>query len=249
MSTVREALPCVLPVLTDLISRSLQSSIFPSAWKISEVVPLVKEGDHAISSNIKQTCIVISCDVKSCERIVLNQLNSYMIKEKRLTRRQSGNKHLHSCETLGVFITNKVFNAMDSQELTVIVLLDFSKAFDSIGHCKLIAKLQALGLSLSALEWFRSYLTDRKQQTRIGSVLSELGNITHGVSQGSILGPALFNIYLNDLPTMPISGALESFEDDSKLYLSFPVKNAGDVMRKSMKIYQKLPHGVATIVC
>jgi Fe-S cluster biosynthesis and repair protein YggX len=121
---------------------------------------------------------------------------------------------------------------MDSKELTVIVLLDFSKAFDSIDHCKLLVKLQALGLSLSALEWFRSYLTDRKQQVRIGSVLSELGNITHGVPQGSILGPALFNIYLNDLPTMPNSGALESFVDDSKLYLSFPVKNAGEVMRK-----------------
>ncbi len=83
---------------------------------------------------------------------------------------------------------------MDSKELTVIVL----------------------GLSHSALGWFRSYLTDRKQQVRIGSVLSEPGNITHGVPQGSILGPALFNIYFN--------GALESFVDDSKLYLSFPVK-------------------------
>ena len=72
---------------------------------------------------------------------------------------------------------------MDSKELTVIVLLDFSKAFDSIyiDHRKLLVKLQALGLSLSALEWFRSYLTDRKQQVRIGSVVSELGNITHGV--------------------------------------------------------------------
>ena len=194
-------------------------------------MPLVKEGDHEVSSNNRPVSLFPAMS-KVCERIVLNQLNSYMIKEKRLTRHQSGNKHLHSCETLGVFITNKVFNAMDSKELTVIVLLDFSKAFDSIDHCKLLVKLQALGLSLSALEWFRSYLTDRKQQVRIGSVLSELGNITHGVPQGSILGPALFNIYLNDLPTLPNSGALESFVDDSKLYLSFPVKNAGEVMRK-----------------
>ena len=173
MSTVKEALPCILPVLTYLVNRSLQSSIFPSAWKISEVVPLVKEGDHEVSSNNRPVSLFPAMS-KVCERIVLNQLNSYMIKEKRLTRHQSGNKHLHSCETLGVFITNKVFNAMDSKELTVIVLLDFLKAFDSIDHCKLLVKLQALGLSHSALEWFRSYLTDRKQQVRIGSVLSEL---------------------------------------------------------------------------
>ncbi len=143
-------------------------------------MPLVKEGDHEVSSNNRPVSLFPAMS-KVCERIVLNQLNSCMIKEKRLTRHQSGNKHLHSCETLGVFITNKVFNAMDSKELTVIVLLDFSKAFDSIyiDHRKLLVKLQALGLS--ALEWFRSYLTDRKQQVRIGLVVSELGNITHGV--------------------------------------------------------------------
>ncbi len=105
MSTVKEALPYILPVLTDLVNRSLQSSIFPSAWKISEVVPLVKEGDHEVSSNNRPVSLFPAMS-KVCERIVLNQLNSYMIKEKRLIRHQStsGNKHLHSCKTLGVFI-------------------------------------------------------------------------------------------------------------------------------------------------
>ena len=131
-----------------LVNRSLQSSIFPSAWKISEVVALVKEGDYEVSSNNRPASLFPAMS-KVCELIVLNQLNSYMIKEKRLTRHQSGNKHLHSCETLGVFITNKVFNAMDSKELTVIVLLDFSKAFDSIDQCKLLVKLQALVLVLA----------------------------------------------------------------------------------------------------
>ncbi len=90
-------------ILTYLVNRSLQPSIFPSAWKISEVaiVPLVKEGDHEVSSNNRPVSLFPAMS-KVCERIVLNQLNSYMIKEKRLTRHQSGNKHLHSCETLGV---------------------------------------------------------------------------------------------------------------------------------------------------
>jgi retron-type reverse transcriptase len=104
------------------------------------------------------------------------------------------------------------FKAMTQKNsVTVTVLLDLSKAFDSIDHRKLLTKLKALGPSLGALEWFKSYLTGRTQQVKIGSVVSEPGHITHGVPQGSILGPALFNIDLNDLPTIPNFGDLESY--------------------------------------
>ena len=230
MSTIKDALPCILPVITDMINRSLQTSVFPSAWKISEVIPLLKEGDHEVANNNRPLSLLPATS-KICERVALNQLTSYTNKKKCLSKHQSGNKQLHSCETLGVFMTDKVFKAMDSKELTVIVLLDLSKAFDSIDHRKLLTKLKALGLSLGALEWFKSYLTGRTQQVNIGSVVSEPVHITHGVPQGSILGPALFNIYLNDLPTIPNFGDLESYVDDSKLYLSFPIKYVNEVMR------------------
>ena len=128
-------------------------------------------------------------------------------------------------------MTDKVLVAMDSKKFTHVVLLDLSKAFDSIDHCRLLSKLQALGIGRTALEWFRSYLTERQQYVRIGSETSNLGLITHGVPQGSILGPALFNLYINDLPTVPECGSLESFVDESKLYLSFPVKDATAVVQ------------------
>ena len=127
--------------------------------------------------------------------------------------------------------TDKVLEAMDSKKLTLVVLMDLSKAFDSIDHCRLLSKLQALGIGRTALERFRCYLTGRQQYVRIGSETSNLGPITHGVTQGSILGPALFNLYIHDLPTIPESGSLESFVDDSKLYLSFPVKDATAVVQ------------------
>ena len=94
----------------------------------------------------------------------------------------------------------------------------------------------------------RTY-SGRTQQVKIGSVVSEPGLITHGVPQGSILGPALFNIYLNDLPTISSFGDLESYVDDSKLYLSFPIKSVSEVMWNVLtKTCQKLQHGAVTIV-
>lgn len=231
MSVIKDALPCILPILTLIVNRSLLSSVFPIAWKTSEVVPLPKDGDHEMANNNRPVSLLPAAS-KICERIALNQLTSYMNKNNRLTEHQSGNKAMHSCETLNVFMTDKVLEAMDSKQLMLMVLLDLSKAFDSLEHDTLLAKLHSLGLSHSALEWFRSYLSERSQYVRIGSEVSGLESITFGVPQGSILGPALFNIYLNDLPTIPHFGSLESYVDDSKLYLSFPVKDVNTIVQQ-----------------
>ena len=139
---------------------------------------------------------------------------------------------MHSCETLNVFMTDEALEAMDTKQLMLMVLLDLSKAFDSLKHATLLVKLQSLGLSHSALEWFRSYLSERSQYVRIGSEVSGLKNIIYGVPQGSIFGPALFNIYLNDLPTIPRFSSLESYVDDSKLYLSFPVRDLNTIVQQ-----------------
>ena len=143
MSTIKDALPCILPFITDMINRSLQTSVFPSAWKVSEVIPLLKEGDHEVANNNRRLSLLPATS-KICERVALNQLTSYTNKKKCLSKHQSGNKQLHSYETLGVFMTDKVFKAMDSKELTVIVLLDLSKAFDSLDHRKLLKKAKSI---------------------------------------------------------------------------------------------------------
>ena len=146
-----------------------------------------------------------------------------MTNKERLTEHQSGNKRLHSCETLNVMMTDKALEAMDAKILTLIVLLDLSKAFDSLDHSRLLAKLKTLGVGYTALEWFGSYFSGRQQYVRIGAEASSLGAISHGVPRSSILGPALFTIFINDLPNIPKFGSLESYVDDSKLYFSFSV--------------------------
>ena len=121
---------------------------------------------------------------KVAERIAMRQFNDYLTLHNRLTRHQSGNRSLHSTETLSLLVTDDIFRAMDSRQITAMVLIDLSKAFDSLCHSTLLSKLQLLGTSEKALLWFKSYLSDRQQCTRIGTSLSDPLTITHGVPQG-----------------------------------------------------------------
>jgi retron-type reverse transcriptase len=107
---------------------------------------------------------------------------------------------------LNIFITDTIFEAMDKKHLTALLLLDLSKAFDSIEHSILFAKLRSLGISKTSLEWFKIYLSDRLQFVLLVSQRSESRTITHGAPQGSILGPILFSIYINDLPCTHVLG-------------------------------------------
>ena len=207
MAVVKDALPAILPILTEIINSSLLTSVFPSPWKESEIVPILKDGGDPEVANGNRPVSLLPALSKICERVALNQFTEYAIRRNCLSGHQSGNKKRHSTETLNILMSDLALEAMDRKQVTALVLLDLSKAFDSIDHMSLLKKLRAMGTSKEAIEWFRSYLTRRKQSLRIGCETSEPLLLSYGVPQVSILGSALFNIDINDLPSVPKVGS------------------------------------------
>ena len=163
---------------------------------------------------------------KICERIALNQLTSYLTVNRRLSAHQSGNKAWHSTKTSLINSSDSILKAIDLKKVTAVILLNISKAFDSINNEILLAKLKHVGVSPSCLSWFRSYLSERYQTVRINSTLSGKLPVVSGVPQGSILGPLLFSIYHNDLSSSIKKCTSESYVDDTKLLLSFHINNS-----------------------
>ena len=154
-----------------------------------------------------------------------------LISPGRLCFHRSGNKKHYSTETLNILVTDFLLNAMDNKRLSALILLDLSKAFDSISHSILLQKLSHIGASSSAVNRFKSYLSGRTQTVRIGSIVSTPISITNGVPQGTILSLLLFCIYFNNLPSVPHVCNLESYVDDSKIFRSFPIKDVETAKR------------------
>ena len=202
-----------------MINQSLCTGIFPDRLKIAKVIPLYKKDDPRIIDNYRPISLLPVLS-KVFERAAFNQLYDYMQRNKLLYAYQYGFRKLHSTELASVELVDRIRHDIDNGKIPLSVFLDLSKAFDTLDHSILLQKLKFYGVSGTSLQWFTSYLINRRQLVDIDGTYSTVTNITTGVPQGSILGPLLFIIYMNDIHEASKNFHAILYADDTSLYSS-----------------------------
>jgi len=217
-SVLKTAAPYISSQLAALFNLSIKQGKVPELWQSSTVTPIYKSGDHTIPANYRPISIT-SCMLKLMERCIAEQIKSHLKrKDHRFLRpNQFGFRPGHSCESCLLKIVDDCRMAMDRGNCVGLVCLDLSKAFDSLPVEGLISALRSAGLDDPAIDWFRSYLSSRQQRVKIGNTLSDSETVSFGVPQGSILGPLLFVIFINELPTQCRWSDASLFADDTTI--------------------------------
>ena len=187
-------------------------------WKIALVVPIFKSGDKALFSSYRPIS-VLPCFSKFLERIIYNRIINYLNDFNVLCDNQYGFRKNRSPSLALIDLCDKISSAFDRREHAIGVFLDLSKAFDTVNHVILFDKLEHYGIRGLALEWVKSYFSERKQFVEFNNVRSSPQGISCGVPQGSILWPLFFILYVNDLNNASMLDAI-LFADDTNLFIS-----------------------------
>ena len=219
-----ECLDSILPSLTDLFKSSLASGIFPQCFKSALVTPILKKRclDHNDLNNyqpVSNLCFI----AKILEKLVLSQVASYLNSHNLCNTCQSAYCPGHSTETALLKVVDDLFLSLSKGNISVLALLDFSSAFDTIDHPILVHRIHTdVGFTDAVLQWFSSYLTDRTHYISLSSHCSASAPVHLGVLQGTVLGPMLFTMYIKPLSAIINSHSIihHSFSDDLQLQMS-----------------------------
>lgn len=209
----------ISPVLTRFYNEFMRTGIFPDILKTGLISPIYKKGNPQLFDNYRPVS-TLPLFSKLLEKLIYKRLYDFLVTKNILYDKQFGFRKNHSTSQAINYSVKFVSDNIEQRKHVVGIFLDLSKAFDTISHSKLLDKLQNYGIRGNCLELLRNYLGSRKQITKFDSIKSELENVQYGVPQGSVLGPLLFLIYINDIVNATTLGHFVIFADDTNIFVS-----------------------------
>ena len=208
---LRMTFPVIAPQLLKIVNYSISNCELPAQWKEATVLPLHKKGDVGDFNNYRPISI-LSTVAKLCERVICSQLMTYLSERHVLCPQQYGFRPGLSTEAAMLDAVIFATDCVDNGQVAPLVTIDTSKAFDSVEHCRLLDKLGWYGIEP---DWFAAWLRDRRQVVRGGA---RYESVTHGIVQGSILGPILFLLFTNDLTQHLPNTKIIMYADDTQFF-------------------------------
>ena len=211
----------IAPILTLIYNESLAQGTVPDDWRQANVAPVFKKGEKYNAANYRPVSLTSIC-CKTLEHIIVSNINKHLAFESILADCQHGFRSQRSCETQLVQFYHDLVSNLDAalnrdQKQTDVIIMDFAKAFDKVPHRRLLYKLEYYGIRGSTHKWISSWLSERSQNELLDGQASDPVPVLSGVPQGSVLGPVLFLIFINDLPEN-IRSSVRLFADDCVLY-------------------------------
>ena len=224
--------PSIIKPLTLIINQIMKTGVFPNKMKFAKVIPIYKKDDPTQVTNYRPISLLPVLS-KVVEKTIAKQLSEYFEENKLFNQNQYGFRTGHSTEHAALELVDKITSQMDNNETPINIFLDLSKAFDTIDHNILLDKLKYYGLDDTAIKLFRSYLTNRYQYVQMENAKSQILEINTGVPQGSILGPLLFIIYINDISQSSDKFDFLAYADDTTLSTTLNKFSTSDDMNIS----------------
>ena len=214
----------IAPALTCIMQKSLDTGVLPEDWRCANISPVFKKGDRTKASNYRPVSLTSIC-CKLLEHVIHSNIMDHLEQHQILCKEQQGFRSKHSCESQLILTIHDLAEALDNRKQTDVIIMDFSKAFDKVAHHRLLHKIHHYGIQGNTFKWISSFLQERKQRVVIGGDNSQWVHVESGVPQGTVLGPLLFLLFINDLPNN-IKSSVRLFADDCVLYTT--VENSED---------------------